>query len=120
MGFAEEIEQPGKHYENQQTGFRAAGAAGKPAGAVKAQVEQMSGEWFAIIAGVRLGEHDHVGIIGRGVKPDCEPQAAGAAQRQTPEKAVERDTDRIDPIFMRFEDKVNQREDRGENNPCRP
>ncbi|HJZ64332.1 MAG TPA: hypothetical protein VKD70_08445 [Candidatus Acidoferrum sp.] len=40
---------------------------------MKANVEQMPGNGLAVVAGVGLGEDDHVCVIGSRVKTDCEP-----------------------------------------------
>src|SRR5205823_3355035 len=85
-----------------------------------AEVKQMAGNGLAIVAGVGLSENHHVGVIGRGVKTYCEPQTPCASQRQAPKKAVKSNADRVDPVFMRFKEEVEEPEDRREENCCRP
>src|SRR4051812_40070711 len=66
----EEVEQSRKHDKHEQTSLSASRAAGEPIGAVEPDVEQMSDERFAVVAGIRFREDDHVCVIRRRVEAD--------------------------------------------------
>src|SRR5690242_14215336 len=83
---------------------------------MKAEVEEMAVNGLAIVTGVGLSEHDHIGVVGSCVKPNCEPQTSRTAERQTPKEAVKRDADGVYPVLMRFKQEMEQSEERREQN----
>src|SRR5215472_14720291 len=108
-----EVEESCKNDKHQEAGLCASRPSRQPVGAVKAEVEQMAGDGFAVITGIGFSENDHVSVVGRGVKSHGKPKAAGSSQCQAPEKTIERNAGRVDPVLMRFEDEMDESEDRG-------
>ena len=102
----EEVEQSRENDENKQAGFSAPRASGQPIRAVVTNVEQMAWYGLAMIACVGFRENDHVGVVGGSVKSNGKPQAAGTSESERPEDAIQSDAERIDPVFLWFEEEM--------------
>ena len=104
----EEVEEASENWKYQETRLSASWASRNPVGTVKADIEKMARNRMASRARIGLSKDDHIGVIGCRMKSDREPQAACPPQRETPEQAVERDRERIDPAFVLFEEKMDE------------
>src|SRR6185369_5581722 len=73
IGAVEQVEQRRENSKDEKAGLGPARTTGEPCGTMEVNEEQMTWERFACVAGVRFGEDNHVGVVGRGVESDREP-----------------------------------------------
>ena len=69
----------GQDQELKCAGFCAPRSTSKPIRPSVGHIQQMPGEALSLVAGIRLREDDHVGVVRHGVKADRKPECAGTS-----------------------------------------
>ena len=73
----EQVEQRRKNCKDEKAGLGSARTTGEPCGTMEVDVDQMAGERFACIAGVRFSEDNHVSVAGCSVESDRDHNVPG-------------------------------------------